>query len=159
MPFCGDYVEANCWNKDEVGKYLHFQAKRLRLEEYDRRNVQDLLKSQGRTAPKPIPAIRVEYLGADDKGLIHIRDEAKPAAIVVPREFRPGERILVIGPRNAAVKIDDLPEITVATEDGFAVIAVPGSKYPGTAEVPAQAMGGRMHRISVRAGGAEVGAR
>lgn len=159
VPFCGDYVEANCWTKDEVGKYLHFQAKRLRLEEHDRRNVQDLLKSQGKAAPSPIPAIRVEFLGADDQGLVHLKNGAKPAELAIPRAFRPGERILVIGPRNAAVKIDDLPEIAVTTEDGFAVIAVPGSKYAGAAEVPAKALEGKTHRISVRAGGAEVGAR
>lgn len=159
VPFCSDYVEANCWNDDEVGKYLHFQAKRMRLAEIDRRGIQELLKSQGKTAPVSTPLVRVEFLGADDKGLIHLTNAAKPAELSIPREFRPGERILVIGPRNAQVRIDDLPEMAVATEDGFAVIAVPGSKYAGTAELPAKALEGKAHRVSVRVGGAEVGAR
>jgi hypothetical protein len=151
VPFCRDYVEANCWTADEVGKYLHFQAKRLRLEEYERRGVEELLRAQGKTAPRPLPALRVEFLGADDQGLVHLRNDAEPAVLSVPRAFRPGERILVIGPRQVRLRFDDNPEIAITTEDGFAVIAVPGSRHPGIpATLPEQAFAGTTHRISAR---------
>ena len=49
VPYCGDYMEANIWNDDEIAKYEQFQKKRDRLKEVDDKNTRELLLSrQGR---------------------------------------------------------------------------------------------------------------
>jgi len=44
VPFCADYEEANVWDDADRAKYLHFQEKRRRMEEQERRNIADWLK-------------------------------------------------------------------------------------------------------------------
>jgi hypothetical protein len=43
VPYCGDYMEANAWTRAEVERYQHFLDKRRRMEEIERRNVQEFL--------------------------------------------------------------------------------------------------------------------
>ncbi len=45
VPYCGDYLEANAWNEDELKKYQHFSEKRLAMEESERENIRQLLSS------------------------------------------------------------------------------------------------------------------
>ncbi len=42
VPYCGDYVEANAWTKDELATYEHFLGKRERMAAIERRNVAEL---------------------------------------------------------------------------------------------------------------------
>jgi hypothetical protein len=44
VPFCGDYTEANAWNEADQAKYAHFQRKRDRLEQIERRHIEDLVR-------------------------------------------------------------------------------------------------------------------
>jgi hypothetical protein len=46
VPFCGDYQEANAWSPEEMQKYSHFLGKRKRMEETERRNIEDWIRSQ-----------------------------------------------------------------------------------------------------------------
>ncbi len=46
VPYCGDYTEANAWTDAEMAKYQHFLAKRRRMEEIERRNIEELLESR-----------------------------------------------------------------------------------------------------------------
>jgi hypothetical protein len=46
VPYCGDYLEANAWSEAELEKYAHFQAKRKRMEEIERQNIEELIRSQ-----------------------------------------------------------------------------------------------------------------
>ena len=46
VPFCGDYLEANAWSEGELEKYTHFTAKRKRMEEIERRNIEEWLRAQ-----------------------------------------------------------------------------------------------------------------
>jgi len=48
VPYCGDYTEANAWSEGEVKKYAHFRAKRTRMEEIDRKNIELLIRERGR---------------------------------------------------------------------------------------------------------------
>jgi len=56
VPFCGDYREANTWTPAEKRKYDHFEAKRIRMQEFDRRNVAQLLSIQA-GAPTDLPPV------------------------------------------------------------------------------------------------------
>jgi hypothetical protein len=47
VPYCGDYTEANAWSDGEKAKYARFQAKRDRMAEIERKNIQALLGSSG----------------------------------------------------------------------------------------------------------------
>jgi hypothetical protein len=42
VPYCGDYREANAWTGDEIEKYERYAAKRRRMENLERENVQKL---------------------------------------------------------------------------------------------------------------------
>ncbi len=39
VPYCGDYLEANAWNDDELRKYERFLAKRKQMEDIDRQSL------------------------------------------------------------------------------------------------------------------------
>ncbi|MGB2809804.1 MAG: hypothetical protein WBC22_18845 [Sedimentisphaerales bacterium] len=43
VPYCGDYIEANAWTQEEVAMYDHFLKKRERMEEIERKNIEELL--------------------------------------------------------------------------------------------------------------------
>ncbi|MBI9018935.1 MAG: hypothetical protein JEZ07_16915 [Phycisphaerae bacterium] len=49
VPYCGDYTEANAWNKAEIEKYQHFLNKRKYMEEIEKSNIQKYLKEQKTT--------------------------------------------------------------------------------------------------------------
>jgi hypothetical protein len=44
VPYCGDYTEANAWNEADQAKYAYFQRKRDRLEQIERRHIEDLVR-------------------------------------------------------------------------------------------------------------------
>jgi len=46
VPYCGDYVEANAWSREEAERYEHFVAKRKRAEAEESRNVAEFLRSR-----------------------------------------------------------------------------------------------------------------
>ncbi|NIR62447.1 MAG: hypothetical protein GWO10_01315 [candidate division Zixibacteria bacterium] len=39
VPYCGDYIEANAWTKEEVAMYDHFMKKRKSMEAMERENI------------------------------------------------------------------------------------------------------------------------
>jgi len=43
VPYCGDYTEANAWSDAEKAKYAHFLAKRRRMEQIERKNIEAFL--------------------------------------------------------------------------------------------------------------------
>jgi hypothetical protein len=43
VPYCGDYTEANAWTQEELAMYDHFLKKRERMEEMERKNIEELL--------------------------------------------------------------------------------------------------------------------
>jgi len=45
VPYCGDYEEANVWSEEGKAKYRHFLEKRRRMEEIERRNIEELIAS------------------------------------------------------------------------------------------------------------------
>jgi len=49
VPYCGDYIEANAWTQEEADKYDHFVKKRKRMEEIERKNIEELIATV--TAP------------------------------------------------------------------------------------------------------------
>jgi hypothetical protein len=46
VPFCGDYEEANLWTAEDQSKYRHFLEKRRNMEEQERRNIAEWLRTQ-----------------------------------------------------------------------------------------------------------------
>jgi hypothetical protein len=46
VPYCGDYQEASAWSAEETQKYAHFLGKRKRMEEIERHNIEDWIRSQ-----------------------------------------------------------------------------------------------------------------
>jgi hypothetical protein len=46
VPFCGDYTEANTWTEQEMEKYQRYLAKRKSMENLERQNIAELLRSQ-----------------------------------------------------------------------------------------------------------------
>jgi hypothetical protein len=48
VPFCGDYFEANAWSDEETEKYARFLAKRKRMEELERRNINEWIHSRAK---------------------------------------------------------------------------------------------------------------
>jgi hypothetical protein len=42
VPYCGDYVEANAWTEAEMKKFQRYQEKRRRMEEIERRTLEEL---------------------------------------------------------------------------------------------------------------------
>ncbi|HLB72840.1 MAG TPA: hypothetical protein VJJ98_02375 [Sedimentisphaerales bacterium] len=55
VPYCGDYMEGNCWNEDELKKYLHFQAKRDAMAATEADNIRRLI-SPLKPAPGLLPS-------------------------------------------------------------------------------------------------------
>jgi hypothetical protein len=55
VPYCGDYLEANAWTKEELGTYRRFAEKRRQMEEADQESINELLsiRSPGRR-PAPV---------------------------------------------------------------------------------------------------------
>jgi hypothetical protein len=49
VPFCGDYEEANLWTAKDQSKYRRFLEKRRGMEELERRNIADWLRSRAET--------------------------------------------------------------------------------------------------------------
>jgi hypothetical protein len=48
VPYCGDYAEANAWSDAEMEKHNRYMEKRKRMEEIERKNIEELLvASQG----------------------------------------------------------------------------------------------------------------
>lgn len=47
VPYCGDYTEANAWSPEDQAKYAYFQRKRDRLEQLERRHIEDLIHREG----------------------------------------------------------------------------------------------------------------
>lgn len=43
VPYCGDYMEANIWNENEIKKYEHFLDKRKRMEDIEKTNIDNLI--------------------------------------------------------------------------------------------------------------------
>jgi hypothetical protein len=64
VPFCGDYLEANHWTLEERQKYAHFQEKRRRMEELERRNIAEWLNVQKSSTPASTPGIRGNVIPA-----------------------------------------------------------------------------------------------
>jgi hypothetical protein len=50
VPYCGDYTEANAWSDGEKRMYAHFLAKRQRMADWERANIEAMLagKASGR---------------------------------------------------------------------------------------------------------------
>jgi len=46
VPYCGDYVEANAWTREEIDKYDCFMKKRRRMEEIERKNIEELVAAE-----------------------------------------------------------------------------------------------------------------
>jgi hypothetical protein len=46
VPYCANYLEANCWNEDELKKYLHFQQKRDVMAAVEAGNIRRLIAPQ-----------------------------------------------------------------------------------------------------------------
>ena len=46
VPYCGDYLEANCWDEGELKKYLHYQAKRDNMARLEAENIKKLIAPQ-----------------------------------------------------------------------------------------------------------------
>ena len=78
------------------------------------------------------------------------------AALVVDREYQPGDRILLGGPQRMAVRVDEsMPEcvIYLASSPGSASYEIPygtEEKQTGSAYAP-ESFAGKSHRITVRA--------
>ena len=66
VPFCGDYLEANAWNQDDMDKYMRYQRKREALAREDHENIERLFAEQHNTSIKmPAPEPRYQdYLAA-----------------------------------------------------------------------------------------------
>lgn len=66
VPFCGDYLEANAWNQEEMNKYLRYQRKREALASDDRRSIEQWYEEQSKTTIKLLdPAPRyLDYQAA-----------------------------------------------------------------------------------------------
>ena len=47
VPYCGDYLEANIWNEDELEKYDYYLKKRRRMETFDADNITSLISEEG----------------------------------------------------------------------------------------------------------------
>ncbi len=43
VPYCGDYIEANCWTPDELKKYIHYQKKRDNMALLEADNIRDMI--------------------------------------------------------------------------------------------------------------------
>lgn len=43
IPYCGDYMEANCWDENELKKYLHFQKKRDNMAVIEADNIRKMI--------------------------------------------------------------------------------------------------------------------
>lgn len=68
VPFCGDYLEANTWNKNRHDFYLRYQRKRERLATEVRRNTEAFVeKTTGKTIALPDPAPRFSEYDAIEK--------------------------------------------------------------------------------------------
>ncbi|MCP4454060.1 MAG: hypothetical protein GY809_21585, partial [Planctomycetes bacterium] len=64
VPFCGDYLEANAWNQDDMDKYMRYQRKREALAREDHKNIEQWSVEQRHVAitmPEPEPRYQ-DYL-------------------------------------------------------------------------------------------------
>ncbi len=126
VPFSGDYIEANTWNDDETEKYMHFLAKRMRGEALEQRNIADTLLSIGKKPINDVNAVRIEYLSADQTGLQTIDDYSKPGSLVISHAYRPGDQVLIYGPKFIWVRFGkDAPESLVYNPEGVVVVPLP----------------------------------
>jgi len=49
VPFCGDYTEANTWNDGDKKKHAYYEAKRRKMEQLDRKNIEAYINAKART--------------------------------------------------------------------------------------------------------------
>jgi hypothetical protein len=47
VPYCGDYLEANIWTRDEREKYNYYLEKRHRMEDFEAENIAHLIRVEG----------------------------------------------------------------------------------------------------------------
>jgi hypothetical protein len=50
VPYCGDFLEANAWTKEEMEKFERYAAKRRQMQETEQANIRDLLRSSRPTS-------------------------------------------------------------------------------------------------------------
>ncbi|MBN2139028.1 MAG: discoidin domain-containing protein [Sedimentisphaerales bacterium] len=55
VPYCADYLEANCWTDEELKKYLHYQNKRDLMAAIEADNIRRLIAPTG-PAPDLLPS-------------------------------------------------------------------------------------------------------
>jgi hypothetical protein len=60
VPYCGDYVEANVWTQEERNKYAHFMKKRKRMEEIERKNIEELIAAESTLEKTEVRTIEVD---------------------------------------------------------------------------------------------------
>jgi hypothetical protein len=46
VPYCGDYTEANAWSEEEMNRYQHFMDKRKKMEELEKKNIQEFVRDR-----------------------------------------------------------------------------------------------------------------
>jgi len=49
VPYCGDYTEANAWSEEEAKRYDHFLDKRRKIEEIEKKNIEEFINSRQKT--------------------------------------------------------------------------------------------------------------
>lgn len=126
VPFTGDYIEANNWNDDETEKYMHFLAKRKRTEAFEAQNIADYLRSLGKKPAVDPDTIRIEFISADQSGLFTLDDTQTPGRLVIARAYKPGDHILVYGPKYLWIKLGkDASESLVYNPEGVVVVPLP----------------------------------
>ena len=54
VPYCGDYVEANAWSREEMQTYNHFLSKRREMEHIERKKIAEWMADGGRRERTPV---------------------------------------------------------------------------------------------------------
>lgn len=54
VPYCGDYLEANAWNDEELAKYQRYANKRRKMTELESENLRQLVMERQRFAPDKV---------------------------------------------------------------------------------------------------------
>jgi hypothetical protein len=57
VPYCGDYVEANAWDRSAQSRHEHYANKRRTMQEIERKNIEDLLESRSGVAAAKAAAL------------------------------------------------------------------------------------------------------
>ena len=134
VPFCGDYVEANTWNDDETEKYMYFFAKRKRMEATEARNIADYVRSLGKKPAVDVDAVHMEYISADQSGMLTQNDAQTPGRLTISHQYKPGDYVLVYGPKYVCVKLgSEAKDCILYNPEGVVLIPLPvrtGQAYP-----------------------------